>query len=76
MLPDDIAERLAEALKPFGYQAPVERSHPVGESDGTWREINDKRSRTSTHGFRISALTPSAMAHRGARRRNGATATA
>jgi len=41
MLPDDIAERLAEALKPFGCEAPVERSQPVGESDGTWREIND-----------------------------------
>ena len=39
MLPDDIAERLAEALKPFGYEAPVERSQPVGESDGTWDDV-------------------------------------
>ena len=41
MLPDDIAERLSEALKPLGYQAPVERSEPVGDSGGTWREVND-----------------------------------
>jgi Bifunctional DNA primase/polymerase, N-terminal len=40
MLPDDIAERIAAALRPFGYEAPVERSAPLGGS-GTGREIND-----------------------------------
>ena len=43
MLPDDIAERIAAALKPFGYEAPVERA-PVehtASNDSEWREIND-----------------------------------
>ena len=43
MLPDDIAERIAAALKPFGYETPVERA-PVehtASNDSEWREIND-----------------------------------
>ena len=41
-LPADIIERLAEALKPFGYAPKPERERPppLGEgSDGTWGEI-------------------------------------
>jgi Bifunctional DNA primase/polymerase, N-terminal len=44
-LPDDIADRLAEVLAPFGYEAPPERSataHAVGDScDDRWRETNE-----------------------------------
>jgi bifunctional DNA primase/polymerase-like protein len=40
MLPDDIAERIAAALKPFGYEPEVERPVPT-EGDSLWREIND-----------------------------------
>ena len=40
MLPDDVAERLGEALKPFGYEAPVERAEPLGGgSGGTWDDV-------------------------------------
>ena len=40
VLPDDIAARLGEALRPFGHISPVER--PASGSDGgIWREIND-----------------------------------
>ena len=39
MLPDDIAERLAETLAPFGYEAPVERSEPLGEGSGAWDDV-------------------------------------
>ena len=39
-LPDDIAERLSEALKPFGYEPPVERAEPLGGgSGGTWDDV-------------------------------------
>ena len=41
MLPDDIAERIAAALKPFGYEPEVERSEPLGGGSGTGREVND-----------------------------------
>ena len=73
--PTTLRNASAEALKPFGYEAPVERSQPVGDSDGTWREINDALANLDS-GFRVSALAQSARANRGARRRNGATATA
>ena len=40
VLPDDIAARLGDALRPFGHISPVER--PASGSDGgIWREIND-----------------------------------
>jgi hypothetical protein len=42
-LPADIIERLAEALRPFGYKAKPEREHVERTSNGsggTWREIN------------------------------------
>lgn len=40
-LPDDIAERIAAALEPFGY-APTYTPRPAGEGYGNtiWREIN------------------------------------
>jgi Bifunctional DNA primase/polymerase, N-terminal len=44
-LPDDIADRLAEALAPFGYVAhpePSEATHAVGDGcDDRWRETNE-----------------------------------
>jgi hypothetical protein len=41
LLPDDIAPKLAEALAPFGYMPPPERSAPAGGSGGIFRETND-----------------------------------
>ena len=76
MLPDDIAERLAEALKPFGCEAPVERPQPVGEGDGTWREINDAALANLGAWVPHLGLGAKRRATAGARRRNGATATA
>ena len=64
-LPADIIERLAEALRPFGYEAKPEREHVERTSNGsggTWREINALRSRISTYGCRISAFLASSCA--------------
>lgn len=41
-LPDDIADRLAEVLAPFGYVPTQEhRAIVAGDGDSMWREIND-----------------------------------
>lgn len=41
-LPDDIADRIAVALEPFGYTAPEPHTMvSVGSSDSKWREIKD-----------------------------------
>jgi hypothetical protein len=42
MLPDNIAELLAAALTPFGYE-PQEEHHRLvaGDGDSYWREVND-----------------------------------
>jgi hypothetical protein len=43
-LPDDVAARLAEALKPFGYRVPVEpqaSERTNGDGDCIWRETNN-----------------------------------
>jgi hypothetical protein len=41
LLPDDIAERLAAALEPFGYTEPVAREYTQIEgSDSYWRDLN------------------------------------
>ena len=77
MLPDDIAERFARALGPFGYEPEVERAHGARATSGNGHRTTSRprRSRTLTHGSRISASAPSAAAHRGAATRD-ATATA
>jgi len=42
LLPDNIAELLAAALTPFGYE-PTEEHHRLvsGEGETYWREVND-----------------------------------
>jgi hypothetical protein len=39
VLPDNIAELLADALAPFGYEPPAE--YTPGDGDTFWRDIND-----------------------------------
>jgi hypothetical protein len=39
VLPDNIAELLANALAPFGYEPPAE--YTPGDGDTLWRDIND-----------------------------------
>ena len=42
-LPDDIVAQLAEALAPFGYEAPPERPDRVAHESvsGDWRDVNE-----------------------------------
>jgi hypothetical protein len=39
VLPDNIAELMADALAPFGYEPPAE--YTPGDGDTLWRDIND-----------------------------------
>lgn len=40
LLPDNIAQLIAEALEPFGYEPPSDEYHQ-GDGDTLWRELND-----------------------------------
>jgi putative DNA primase/helicase len=40
-LPDDVAARLAEVLKPFGFVPEPVRTIVGGDGDSLWRDIND-----------------------------------
>lgn len=41
VLPDNIAELIAEALAPLGYEPPNEYQVSEGDGDTIWRDIND-----------------------------------
>jgi hypothetical protein len=40
-LPDDIADKIVEALEQFGFVAPVISDPVMGDADTAWREVND-----------------------------------
>lgn len=40
-LPDDVAEKIADALAPFGFIPPVVSDPILGDADTAWREVND-----------------------------------
>ncbi|MFC5584457.1 bifunctional DNA primase/polymerase [Nitratireductor kimnyeongensis] len=40
-LPEDIVDRIEDALSEFGYLPPIERDVVYGDADTAWREIND-----------------------------------
>ena len=62
MLPDDIAERIAAALKPFGYEPEVERSERWGAVAARGARSTTRRSRTLIAGSETSASMRSASA--------------